>query len=809
MESSSFSLDTKHRRFRAFATHQTLAHPLLLILSLLGVLSSGLFLVAPSIAFIGAGVGVLGLLLFFFATTYLDYATRPHGKESSFTAQASFEVLRILRQAGGTKQKGAEPLVVIEGLIATRAGQDFFSRLLLEKDEVNQQFKAVADALSVRDIYIRAEQAAAATGETTIELEHMLYAFATAEANAPWLRSHDLQSEDVMFVTWWRRAWRLTERMERAWWRTERLLSSPGLGLSFAAGFTPLTDRFSRIPQGNLWDIVNEGREDLVDQLILTLARLRQSNVLLVGQPGVGRLGIIQELARRVRTQHAHPALVGSRVMYLHIGELVAQGASSAAQLTIVSQALSEIERAGNIIVVIDGLSNILAEEGENRLNLTEVLLPFFSSLTVRVVVIISGDEYHLRLKNNEELIHFFEVVQVPAASEAATLRSLARATRSIERQASIRIPYQTLEAIVQGTSGILQHIPYPERAFDVLEEALALASARRERILSPELIQQLITTKVGLPVTKLRQEERQSLLDLESRMHERLVNQRQAVAALSRAMIRARAGVRNQTRPIGTFLFLGPTGVGKTEAAKTLAATYFGADTYLSRLDMSEFQTVEGVGTLIGTGQHPVGRLTSLITDTPFTVLLLDEFEKAHKSVQQLFLQVFDEGRLTDARGVTVSFQHAIIIATSNAASPLIAAEAKDGVLPTGFTQQLQDYLITTGIFSPELLNRFDGVITFTPLSREHLEEVAQLMLAKLNSRLDSTHGVTVAVTPELIDYLLSIGYSPEFGARPLNRAIQDTVEYTVARRVVSGQTKPGEVLTLSPALLDSERDR
>lgn len=751
------------------------------------------------------GVGVAGLLLWLFATTYLDNSTTANG--STLTERASFEVLALMSRASGARHSEAAVVAVGQALAASAAGQRFLARLQLSPEAAAQHFAGVEASLTAANILADAWRAVAHTGETLVAIEHLLGAYLLQSACAGWLREADLQAEDILFTIWWMRTWRLSAQSDRQWWQPEKILSAAGLGLSFAAGFTPLVDRFSRIPAGNLWDMVNEGRDELVERLILTLARVRQSNVLLVGQPGVGRLGVIQALSRRVRIQQAHPALNGQRVIYLHVGELLAQAASAASQLAIISQVLTEIERAGNIIAIIDGVSSILAEAGEHKVDLTEVLLPFFSSLTVRVVVIISSDEYHLRLKTNEELIHFFEVVQVEPASEAATLRSLARAARFIERTQQISIPYRSLETLVDGTSGILQHIPYPERAFDVLEEAIVVTRTRANRTLLPAIVEELITNKVGIPIGKLKAGEGEALLDLENRMHERLVNQTQAVAALARAMIRARAGVRNTARPIGTFLFMGPTGVGKTEAAKTLAATYFGSEEYLSRLDMSEFQSPESTALLIGNSLHPTGRLTALIADTPFTVLLLDEFEKAHASVKQLFLQVFDEGRLTDARGHTVSFQHAIIIATSNAGAELIRAEAKDGVLPAGFGATLTDHLLSTGVFSPELLNRFDGVITFTPLTPEHLQEVARLLLVKLNARLDKQHGVTVAVTPELIDYLISIGYSPEFGARPLNRAIQDTVEYAIAKEVLAGRTRPGQVLTLSPAQLAAER--
>jgi ATP-dependent Clp protease ATP-binding subunit ClpC len=377
-----------------------------------------------------------------------------------------------------------------------------------------------------------------------------------------------------------------------------------------------------------------------------------------------------------------------------------------------------------------------------------------------------------------------------------------------IERRTKVYLPYQALRSLTDSTAGIIQHIPLPEKAFDVLEEVIVLAQSSRQYAITPSMVDDLITRKVGVPVGKIQTEEKDRLLNLEEIMHRRLVNQNRAVTALTRAMIRARAGVRSKSRPIGTFLFLGPTGVGKTEASKTLAQVYFGSDDYMVRLDMSEFQTPESMEVLVGGSRNPVGRLTSIIQDKPFTVLLLDEFEKAHKSVQQMFLQVLDEGRLTDARGQTSSFQHAIIIATSNAGAEFIRQNINKKDLPEDFDQQLREHILSKGLFSPELLNRFDGVITFTPLSQEHIRQVATLMLSKLNSRIDMEHGVTVAVTKEILDFLVANGYDPEFGARPMARLIQDTIEYAVAKMAISGQFQPGQQITLPPSQLQSLLD-
>jgi ATP-dependent Clp protease ATP-binding subunit ClpC len=249
--------------------------------------------------------------------------------------------------------------------------------------------------------------------------------------------------------------------------------------------------------------------------------------------------------------------------------------------------------------------------------------------------------------------------------------------------------------------------------------------------------------------------------------------------------------------------LFLGPTGVGKTETAKSLASVYFGSEDHMIRLDMSEFQEADSVSRLIGSASRPIGRLTSLIADQPFTVLLLDEFEKADPQVHQLFLQVFDEGRLSDAAGRAYSFVHTIIIATSNAGAELIRQASKDGTVPADFDDQLKEHILKNNIFRPELLNRFDSVITYSALTKEHINQIAKLMLGSLNKRLDAEHGITIKIDKQLIDYLVEIGYDPEFGARPMKRAIQDSVEYVVSQMVLKNQVKPGQQISLSAQLL------
>lgn len=315
-----FTIDRTAPRYRAYATYRQLTSPVLVAVIVLGLVVASATACAISFQWlpptslllaaglIGGGVGTLGLLLFFFATTYLDGSTKLSA-QPSLTSHASFEVLGLLHRAGGTTHFGAPAAAVLQALTQTAAGAHWLERLGLAGDALVEQFSGETPEGLPENILAAAAAAAHHTGEQYIAVEHLLYAFVLQPTASSWLRSHDLQEADALFATWWLRAWRQTDRAQVQWWQAEKIKSATGLGLNFAAGFTPLSDRFSRIPVGNLWDMVNEGREELVEQLILTLARVRQSNVLLVGQPGVGRLGVIQELARRIRAQQAHPQL--------------------------------------------------------------------------------------------------------------------------------------------------------------------------------------------------------------------------------------------------------------------------------------------------------------------------------------------------------------------------------------------------------------------------------------------------------------------------------------------------------------------
>ncbi len=727
------------------------------------------------------------------------------GTNANLADATSYDVLHILVK-GNKEVENITGQALATSIILSGEGQTFLKRTGLQAEDVTGAFSIyIGDSVTAQDLLCRAAGFAHAAQSPYITIADIVQSIFTHENMRTWLRQFDITEHDIEFVSWWLRERGAQKESRRRWWLPENTLDFMGIGLSWASGYTPFLDRFLRIPGGNEWDMA-VGHEQEVEQLMNSLAKSDEANVLLVGQPGVGRFGIVKELIHRIYTGTAHPALNGKRVAYIHLGQIAAMGSSPSEQAAIVTKVLHEMQAAGNIVAVVDGLGSIINGSDGGTVNLSDVLSPFFSSAQVRVVVIMSTDEYHQRFGNQGELTHLFEVVQVPALSRDATLVLMLLTIDRREQKTGLRISYKALREAVDGTESVLPHIPFPEKAFHILEEAVVYAQGKQQSEVTPEIILSLIAQKTGVKQGAVHTDEKQRLLQLEDIIHQRVVNQKQGVKAIVQAMIRARTNVRSRKRPIGTYLFLGPTGVGKTETAKALAFAFFGSDKQLLRIDMSQFQGREGITQLIGDGRDIPGLLTSMIADHPFSVLLLDEYEKADQAVRQLFLPIFDEGYLTDPAGHTYYFTNTLMIATSNAGAELIRTTVQeDGSVPATFEETLRNHILEQNLFQPEELNRFDGVITFTPLTKEHISKIAMLMLQNLNKRLDHEHGISVAITPELVNYLVERGYSPEFGARPMARAIQDSVEYIVARQIVQGNAKPGQVITISAAMLQS----
>ncbi len=430
-----------------------------------------------------------------------------------------------------------------------------------------------------------------------------------------------------------------------------------------------------------------------------------------------------------------------------------------------------------------------------------QILQPYFASNALHIIAMADTTPFRKVIESNAALMVHFQKIEVLEPDERRLLPILQEVAPVIEVQTrgSVLITYPALKKIAEAGVRYLVEGALPERAIVLMQELVNYAAGRHVALIGPELVAEYVGKKTKMPMGAITKEEQEKLMNLEDRLHERVINQVEAISAIANTIRRARAGIEEPKRPIGSFLFLGPTGVGKTETAKALAAVYFGNEDSMIRLDMTEYQTEDAIERLIGSfDKNEPGLLASRMRSSPYGALLLDEFEKADKKVIDLFLQILDEGFFTDAFGEHVNMRNTIIIATSNAGAQMVWHLVEGNIDPSTKKSAIIAEIQQEGKFKPELLNRFDAIIIFQPLSQEHLKQVARLMLKKLADRLKEQQNITFAITDELIDETVRLGYDPTFGARPMRRFIQDKVEKVIAEKIIKGELSRGGSVVL-----------
>lgn len=578
-----------------------------------------------------------------------------------------------------------------------------------------------------------------------------------------------------------------------------RMKKTPGIGSFWAYGYTVELDKYTTdLTQKTVAFPILFGREKEIGKLENILIKSTSNNALLVGEPGTARRRIVETLAHRIQTGNSHTALTYKRLLYLDMHAIIAARPSLAEVKGYLSDILYEAESAGNIILVIMEIDKYLTSQ-ENGMDLSDVFAKYAES-PVALIGITTSDAFHRCIEKNPVLAPLFEKVDIDQPDLPTVLKELEISIAPVlEKKYNITITYQALKKTVEDAHKFISSTPFPAKAIDLLDEcSVFLSSMKKESILTAAHITEFLSEKYHVSLGDIQKTEREKLTNLEKLFHLRLINQESAVTAISSAIRRARLEIANPKKPIGSFIFLGPTGVGKTETAKVLSIVYFGSEEAMIRFDMSQYQKEEGLERLIGSLKLGTpGELTSRLTDNPFSVLLFDEFEKSDKSIYNLFLTLIDEGYINDAFGKKVSAKNTIIIATSNAGAEYIRESINSGTAPDKLREGLIEYIQRQGIFSPELINRFDATIVFSPLSEGQLREVAKLMLDDLNRRL-APKNISIAVTPDLIKKLTNIGFDPQFGARAIQRVINDTIEDQIAKKLLSGNVKRGEVVEI-----------
>jgi ATP-dependent Clp protease ATP-binding subunit ClpC len=623
------------------------------------------------------------------------------------------------------------------------------------------------------------------------------------------------------------------------------------------ASSTPTLDEYSRdltrmAKEGKLDPVI--GRAEEVETTIEILSRRTKNNPVLIGDPGVGKTAIVEGLAQRIVNEEVPETLAGKRVLALDLSGVVAGTQYRGQFEERLKKVIDEIrENPEEQIIFIDELHTVVgAGAAEGSMDASNMLKPALARGELRVVGATTIDEYRKNIEKDAALERRFQPVLVSEPTVDDTIEILSGLKDRYEVHHRVKILEEAIIASAELSDRYVTDRFLPDKAIDLMDQAAARVRLRsktkprdakkledeakhlqrekdqavaredferaqelKNRIeelrneanearegrqpvaeVTAEDIAEVVSRATGIPVSQLNQEERERLLRLEGQLHERVVGQEEAVSVVAEAIRRARAGLSDPNRPIGSFLFLGPTGVGKTELARTLAEALFGDEAAMVRIDMSEFQERHTVSRLVGAppgyvGYEEAGQLTESVRRRPYSVLLLDEIEKAHSDVFNILLQILDDGRLTDGQGRTVDFKNTVIIMTSNMGSERIQAHARRNESFDELKEDMAEILRHT--LRPEFLNRIDETIVFRALTKEQIADIARLLLERTKRRLEA-QDIEVEFTEGAVELLAKEGFDPEFGARPLRRTIQRRIDNDLSRMVLEGSLNPGD---------------
>ncbi len=610
-----------------------------------------------------------------------------------------------------------------------------------------------------------------------------------------------IDSRDIRNLANWIYKTRKAESDRRKFWKWKNLVKKGSLAKDWASGYTILLDRYSidwtkNFKKTGFPEII--GHKDEISAMERILSRERSNNVLLVGESGVGRKSLVHELARRSFYGESLSEVNHKRVVEFDLPFLLASVDDRDEMEKILERIFSEVVESGNTILVIPEIHNFIGTTSSpGRIDISGILTSYLSLPQFRIIGITDYAGYR-RSVDNSSVAPFFEKIEVSEMSDEDVIRHLQNLSLMLEYKHGKIVSYPAIKEIVNYCSKYIPSKPFPEKAVELLDEAITYLVQAKKNILLPEHVAKLISRKTNIPVGAMEEREKEILLNLEDLIHEKVVNQEEAVREVSSALRRSRSEISSGTKPMGTFLFLGPTGVGKTETAKALTEVYFGSSKKMIRIDMSEFQNLSDIARLIGSVEYD-GVLTTKMREEPFSLLLLDELEKAHPDILNLFLQVLDEGHITDGMGRKVDFKSSIVIATSNAGSAMILDNIKRKLDWSSLKEDLLNHLFSTSVFRPEFINRFDSVVLFSPLSRENLLDISQLLLERVARSLKEKN-MELVITEELKEKIVDIGYNPTFGAREIKRVIQDKVENALASALISGRLEKGSRLKIDP---------
>ncbi|KKR10441.1 MAG: clp protease ATP binding subunit [Candidatus Woesebacteria bacterium GW2011_GWA1_39_21] len=592
------------------------------------------------------------------------------------------------------------------------------------------------------------------------------------------------------------------------WWDSDKERGSelkddhefgrPGIGVDLMFGYTPVLSQYSiDLSRRQSFSHRLIGRDDVVERMDRVLSQ--GSSLILSGQPGVGKKTVVLEFAQKSLSGSLSEGMSYKRVLEFDYNVLLSGEYDLNQKKARLAQIFSEASMAGNIILFIKDIHRLTNAEVEGY-DFTDVFEEYLEKRNLKVIVSVTPIEYERFISINMRLRKYFETVEVKPVGKTVALEIMVEAAKNWEYSSKVVVTIPAMRKILDESDKYITDTPFPEKALELLDAVVTYRNQKGGGVVSYDDASVVLSEKTGISFKAITHEEKQRLINIEEIIHQRLVNQKTAVDLIAKSLRGRSVGAVKEERPMGSFLFLGPTGVGKTETAKVLARVYYGEEKSILRFDMADYAGREGFERLIGSvSSNLPGALTTAIKNKPASLLLLDEIEKATRDINNLFLTLLDEGTITDALGRSVSGRHLFVIATSNAGAEFVRELVSKGVSGEALQKETVEYVLKKNYFSPEFLNRFDGVVVYEPLNHEHLVQISKLILEDLGKSL-SKKDITLEIRQDTAEKLATEGYEPAFGARPIRRIVDLYIADIIGKAILEDKITAGDRISIFP---------
>ncbi len=618
------------------------------------------------------------------------------------------------------------------------------------------------------------------------------------------LNSNGIVKKDIEALKFWLSNQIRERNYIKKWKSLSKLKPTGAINRTFTSRATPLLDilsaDFTAIAAKTNF-VLTTGREDVMNKTLEILTKQNSSAVLLIGEPGTGKTHFLKYLATRLVIEDVPKQLSDKRLIVLNLNTIFAKSKGVDEFKNNLSKLLLEVNNAKNIILGFEEIGQIFTLRDEVKFEIINLIGNIIDENNLKVVLTTTPDDYNNHIKNIKSFSSLFEIVNYTEPSEELSLQILLDSSIKFEKKYNKILQLNALKELVKYSYKINYEKAMPDKGLELLEESFMLANIKNLKYVDNTVINEILHNKTGAKIGKLNNEEAELLQKLEIELHKRVVGQTQAISSVANALRRIRAGLTKSNKPLASFLFYGPTGVGKTEVAKTIAKVYYGNENLMVRLNMSEYNDENNLKKLLGYyDQNKIyvdGVLTSQVKKHPFSLILLDELEKANYKVLDLFLSVLDEGYLNDNSGKRIDFTNNIIIATSNAASQKIAELITKNLSYNQIQNTVKPELYN--VYRVEFLNRFDKVIMFKPLTQVEIETIANLQLQLIHNKLLNENGITLTWDNQTLSMLAKEGYDSIYGARELKRTIQDYIEDNIAKLIIENKVEPGAKIVFS----------